>query len=117
MIPANLATSSGFPLGFSGSARRTSGRIATKALASASRLVACLAETSTIVARPLRSEWESSRGIGTLLSILQKRPALRKNHDAHGPARLLGLDGYPLLSRIKPVAAVVLGDFQRDWPL
>jgi len=52
MIPAMRATSSGSPLGLCGSACRTSGLMRTKALASASRLVAALPETSTMRARP-----------------------------------------------------------------
>ena len=52
MIPAVRATSSGSPLGFFGSARRTTGVIATNALASASRAVRGFADTSTIRAWP-----------------------------------------------------------------
>jgi len=52
MIPASRATSSGSPLGFFGNAFSTDDFSATKALAAASRLVACLVETSTILARP-----------------------------------------------------------------
>jgi len=52
MIPAMRATSSGSPLGFCGSACKTSGLMRTKALASASRLVAALPETSTMRPRP-----------------------------------------------------------------
>ena len=55
MIPAVRATSSGSPLGFSGSARSTSGDITTNALASASRAVRALADTSTMRAWPWAS--------------------------------------------------------------
>ena len=55
MIPAVRATSSGSPLGFSGSARKTSGLIATKALASASRAVRAFRDTSTMRAWPCAS--------------------------------------------------------------
>src|SRR5947209_19889402 len=53
VMPANRATSRGLPLGFLGSSFNTLDDMATKAEASASRRVALLAETSTIVARPL----------------------------------------------------------------
>src|SRR5947209_10615876 len=52
VMPANRAISSGLPLGFLGNAFNTLADISTNAEASASRCVAALAETSTIVARP-----------------------------------------------------------------
>ena len=48
MIPAVRATSRGSPFGFCGKARSTAGDIITNALASASRAVRALEDTSTI---------------------------------------------------------------------
>ena len=55
LMPAMRAISRGLPLGFAGSAFTTRGAMATKALASAWRLVAALADTSTMEARPRES--------------------------------------------------------------
>jgi hypothetical protein len=55
MIPASLATSSGSPFGFCGTAFNTAGDYATNALAFAVRFVVAFRETSTIEARPALS--------------------------------------------------------------
>src|SRR5579883_1818689 len=69
MMPARRATSSGSPLGLRGRAFSTAGLRATKALASAWRRVIDFELTSTMRALPLRSKWESLRGMKS--SILQ----------------------------------------------
>jgi hypothetical protein len=55
LIPAKRAISNGFPFGLRGSSRNTLAPNSTKAEASASRGVAGLAETSTMVALPAES--------------------------------------------------------------
>jgi hypothetical protein len=54
-MPATRAISSGLPLGFSGSARSTAGRMRTKAWARAERALPAFSDTSTMRARPASS--------------------------------------------------------------